>query len=371
MRRELLRPALALALVSAVGLIAVSLDAALSTLPKIEVIASGLDNPRGLTIGPDQAVYVAEAGRGGGGACLINGENRQVCYGPTGAITRIGHLLTTRVVKGLPSLAPAPGQPGEGGGASGVQDILFDRFGRGTATIGLGANPELRESLGPAGRRFARVIKFTLWGAVDYDQDLGTYEVTEDPGGDGPDSNPFGLAQWDGDLVVADAGGNDIVRIDNGGLSTLAVFPPKMVPFGPPGNLIPMQAVPTTVAAGPDGALYVGQLTGFPFPAGGASVFRIAPGGQPEEYATGFTNIIDIAFGRDGSLYVLQISANGLLTGNPAGKLTRVARNGTRTEIAAGALIAPGGLAIARDGSIYVSRFTNLAGAGDVVKIEP
>jgi hypothetical protein len=36
-----------------------------------------------------------------------------------------------------------------------------------------------------------------------------------------------------------------------------------------------MQAVPTSVAVAPDGAYYVGQLTGFPFPVGGARVFRV------------------------------------------------------------------------------------------------
>ena len=131
-----------------------------------------------------------------------------------------------------------------------------------------------------------------------------------------------------------------------------------------------MQAVPTTVRVGPDHALYFGQLTGFPFPPGGANVYRLAPGGMPEVFAAGFTNIIDIAFGRDGSLYVLQISAAGLLSGNPVGALIRVAPDGTRSTIAPGALISPGGIAIGHDGSIYVSRFATLPGAGDVVRIK-
>ncbi len=46
-----------------------------------------------------------------------------------------------------------------------------------------------------------------------------------------------------------------------------------------------------------------------------------------------------------------------------------MAADGTRSEIAAGALISPGGMALGRDGSIYVSRFATLPGAGDVVRI--
>ena len=165
----------------------------------------------------------------------------------------------------------------------------------------------------------------------------------------------------------------------NGTISTLAVFPNRMVeapPFLglPPGTQIPMDAVPTTVALGPDGDYYVGQLTGFPFPAGGANVYRVpAQGGVPEVYAGGFTAIIDVAFGRDGSLYVLEIAKNGLLAafeGNDwTGALIRVARNGTRTEIASGLLFAPGGVAVGSDGALYVTNNSIFSGSGQVLRI--
>lgn len=38
--------------------------------PAFTVIASGLDNPRGLAFGPEGGLYVAESGRGGPGPCL-------------------------------------------------------------------------------------------------------------------------------------------------------------------------------------------------------------------------------------------------------------------------------------------------------------
>jgi len=353
------------ALALAVGLTAAPLGAALSKRPSFEVIASGLDNPRGIAIGPDRAIYVAEAGRGGDGRCIVNGAGATVCFGRTGAITRIAGGQATRIVRNLPSVAAGPGAPAPGTQADGPHDILFDRSGRGIATIGLGADPRLRPSLGSRGRGLARLLRFSIGGEAALAEDLGTYEELNNPAGGTVDSNPFGIARL-GD--TADAGANDVLQVDNGTLSTWAVFDNRVVP-GPGGAPIPMQPVPTSVAEGPDGALYVGQLTGFPFPVGGANVYRVMPGGAPEVYASGFTNIIDIAFDREGALYVLEIAHNGLLSGNPVGALIRVAPGGERTELFPGALISPGGMAIARDGTIYVSRFATMPGVGDVVRI--
>ena len=51
--------------VMAVFLVPVSARAHAPALPKVTVVASGLNNPRGLAFGPDGALYVAEGGTGG------------------------------------------------------------------------------------------------------------------------------------------------------------------------------------------------------------------------------------------------------------------------------------------------------------------
>ena len=72
--------------------------------PERAVVMSGLDNPRGLAIGPEGAVYVAEAGRGGSGPCaVLNGPPGAACYGPTGAVSRLWEGRQKRVLTGLPS----------------------------------------------------------------------------------------------------------------------------------------------------------------------------------------------------------------------------------------------------------------------------
>jgi glucose/arabinose dehydrogenase len=99
--------------------------------------------------------------------------------------------------------------------------------------------------------------------------------------------------------------------------------------------------------------------------AASGKVYKIVPGHAPTVYATGFTNIIDVAFDRWGNLYVLEIA------GSSTGALIKVAPNGHRTEIAAGRLHTPGGLGIGYDGSIYVSVNSTSPTGGDLVKVSP
>jgi hypothetical protein len=64
-----------------------------------------------------------------------------------------------------------------------------------------------------------------------------------------------------------------------------------------------------------------------------------------------------------------QIAHNGLLSGDPTGALIRVERDGSRTTLAGEGLVAPGGMAVARHGVIYVSNNTTSAGGGEILRI--
>ena len=140
------------------------------------------------------------------------------------------------------------------------------------------------------------------------------------------DSNPVDVLVDHGRFVMADAGGNSIIRTNHRGrLEALSIFPnlPKPLPVRPE---IPVQAVPTGVVEGPDGFYYVSQLTGFPFPVGGAKVFRVDPRtGAYTVYASGFTNIMDLDFDDDGTLYVLEIDSDSILGRSPRAAVDGVA----------------------------------------------
>jgi hypothetical protein len=365
---------------AALATAALAAPVAMAGAPKTEVIASGLDNPRGLAVVHGDTVLVAEAGTGGDGPCIVAGEGPS-CLGQSGAVSAIWPkhrgrgYKQERIVTGLPSLAP---EGAAGGNATGPHDVALGKRGGLLVTIGLGASPpSRRDELGEGGALLGHLVNAKPFGRTRPVADLAAFEGENDPDqglpGTAPDSNPYGLLADDDGIFATDAGGNDVLKIGrHGDIRPIAVFPPQFVEFPPgSGGQVPMQFVPTAVTRGPDDALYVGQLTGFPFPVGGAKVWRLERGEEPQAVAEGFTNVLDIAFDRRGRLYVLEMFKNGLLGAeqDPAGRLVRVERDGSHTEIPVEGLIAPSSVAIGKDGSIYVSNKGTAAGGGEVLRI--
>jgi hypothetical protein len=344
------------------------------------VVASGLDNPRGLALARNGDIWVAEAGRGGAGPCQPGeGGGPPSCFGTSGAFTLIHEGVQKRVVTGLPSF----GDQGTGDSAIGPSDVIIAGSHL-KATIGGGGGAVERADLvktqgaDPAALLFDTMLKIDPWsGKFKVFADLAAYETANNPDKGQIDSDAYGLAERHGGFLVADAAGNDLLGVDfKRNISTLTVFPnvsgvPAPPPPNGPGGTIDMQAVPTTVAVRPhDPNVYVGQLTGFPFPPLAATVWSVAPNGARAPFATGFTNIIDIAFGKHGYLYVLEIADNGLLSGNPEGALIKVSPDGkTRTTVASTGLVNPTGVAIAHDGTVYVTNYGTSAGKGTVLSL--
>jgi hypothetical protein len=351
-----------------------------------DVIAEGLTAPRGIDVTEDGTVYVAEAGLGGDDCITIPGgegeEDFELCFGDSGSIVMVAGGEQSSAVSGLRSLDLG------GGESTGAQDVVAAEDGL-YIVMGLGADPAEREALGEIVGDLGWLLLADSEGTVSRALDVAAYESEANPdGGDpaegGVDSNPYSLVMDGADgWVVSDAGGNDLLHVDGAGvISTLAVFEDRMVdapPFLglPEGAQIPMQAVPTGVTMGPDGAYYVGELTGFPFVPGMARVWRVTAEGEAEVYAEGFTNIIDVAFDADGNLYVLEMLAGGLLNADPetpetlASRLVMVAPDGTQTTVIDSGLTFATGLAIGPDGSQYISNFGLMPGMGQVLMIAP
>ncbi|NJM07564.1 ScyD/ScyE family protein [Candidatus Gracilibacteria bacterium] len=353
--------------------------ASASQASDLQLVAVGLNNPRGLAFdGSEDRLLVAEAGSGGSAPCFAGPEG-ETCLGTSGAIARVevSSGSVVRLVTGLPSLGLAD-PPGFN--ATGPHDIARIGDDEYYVAIGLGGSPLVRASLGAGANLLGHVVRVRSGGTPQSLTDLTGFEAANDVDGAGVDSNPYALALRADRLFAVDAGANTLVAIDSAGRTQVAtmlpsrlVAAPSFIQPPPPEGQIPMQAVPNSAAVGPDGAIYIGELTGFPFPVGGANVYRIGANGEAELYASGFTNIIAIDFDRQGNLYVLEIAKDGLLAateGPPTGRLVRVDRGSkAQTVIASERLIAPAGLLVGQS-AIYISNFGVFPGQGQIVRIE-
>ena len=349
-----------------------------------EVIASGLNSPRGIDIGDDGTVYVTEAGVGGD-TCIAalagEGGPPELCFGESGQVTQISPSgIQTVALGSLTSLDLGDGE------AVGPQDVVAgdDLY----VMMGLGADPAERAAIGEPAGDLGWLISGPAGGETARIVDVAAYEGTANPDGGDPenggiDSNPYSIVMAsDGDWIASDAGANALLHFGSDGIiSTLAVFPERLVdapaPLGiPAGGQVPMQSVPTGAVEGPDGAIYVGELTGFPFVPGAARVWRVTQDGEASVYASGFTNIIDVAFDGAGNLYVLEMVAGGLLSADPtnpassAAQIVKVMPDGAQMDIDSNGLVFATGLAIGPDGTGYVSNFGVMPGMGQVVAIE-
>ncbi len=344
--------------------------------PSVAVIARHLDNPRGIALGAWGRIYVAAAGRGGS---AVGG------YGTSGKIVviRDGHKRT--LSGGLPSVISPEGE------VSGPVNVAV-RDGRVYGLIGGGPKA--------VNKRFGTLMRIGprhRWIVAD----IAGYQATDpdptdlDQPPDPTDSNPYGIAALRyGRVLVADAGGNDLLLVKpNGHVQTVARFPNQVIStsflppvFGvPPGLMFPAEAVPTSVAVGPDGYWYVGELKGFPFTPGTSRIWRVAPwarnvtcdptatSGPCTLFMDGFTSIVGLAWhGR--SLYVVEMVKSGVANFfggvDTVGALWKV-RNGVKTELVPGRLTLPGGVAVSWNGTIYVTNQSVSVGGGEVLRIRP
>ncbi|GAA6620435.1 ScyD/ScyE family protein [Scytonema sp. NUACC26] len=354
------------------------------------VVADGLDNVQGLGIGPDGSVYAVEAGKGGSGPCVPppSGQGDNLCYGATGAVTRVKDGKQERVLTGLPSISVSSGAQ-----AAGPRNILFDSTGKPYVVTGLGANPSFRNDiLGDIdlGKIIAPDFNTNTWTSVS---DIASYELANNPDGENVSSSPISFLLDGNNFVVVDSSANDLLSVgtDGSNLRAIAAIPKQTIvnPVFPPSNTpsvepseVPdssepppvvefsTQAVPTGIAKGPDGAYYISIFTGFPFPKEGAKIYKIGDDGQPTVYAEGFTQLRDLAFDTEGNLYALQYANEPSWTGNLNGSVIKVTPDGTRTTLISGnGVEGPSGLAIGSDGAVYIANRSGVPGKGQVLRV--
>ncbi|GAA6615425.1 ScyD/ScyE family protein [Scytonema sp. NUACC26] len=360
------------------------------------VVADRLNNVRGLNFSPDGSLYITESGVGGDGRCIPGPslEGLDSCVGATGAVTRVKDGKQERVLEGLPSVALRPsGSTGEG-----PQDIQFDVAGNPYLLIGYGGNPTINdfpESTPGWGQLYK--VNFQT-GSLTSIADFAKYELANNAdGGNVLDvsgeiaSNPYALAIKDNTAYVIDAAANNVltVGLDGSNLKSFAVLPKQKIsnpvfptpepgqvlpPEAPPSDRIPeeieIESVPTGASFGPDGALYISEYTGFPFPVGKARILRVTSDGKVTVFAEGFTQLSDLEFDARGNLYALQYSNVPQWSGAADASVIQIAPDGTRTTLLSGnGLESATALTVGPDGAVYVSNKGDRAGQGQVLRI--
>jgi len=345
----------------------------------VTVAASGLNAPRSLAW-RNGHLLVAEMGTPPP-ECLGTGFATR-CYGLTGTVADVSSGKPVRIAGGLPSAFNQQENIGPNGLAVGRNGHVY------TLQVG---SPEQVPSTLPEG--LAAVLRKQFGSVMDITD--GQRRVIANPGSvnwqwtkDHPDlndtaSNPYALTtKPGGGFYLVDAGANTLSSVDRKGHAKVLSWIPK-TPTG-------ADSVPTCVAVGRDGGVYVGAMTGHGSSATAANVYRYSPKtGKVTVWQSGFSAISGCGFGANGDFYVVQFDTTGFLpTGDPIGNVIQINhRDNSRTVLADGKLFAPTGFAAGPDGSIYVANKTSMwpgcddppacktsnvvgpAGDGEIVKI--
>jgi hypothetical protein len=332
----------------------------------VHVFATGLDNPRGLAFGPNGQLYVAEAGLGGTQSTVGLYDQLPAPLGPltggyTGHISRINPAGQRHIL--ADDLPSAQTTPETGNDVLGPAAIAF-----------IGGEMYVLIEAGPTNGlvgTFNGVFHVSPSGALEPLANLSAHNqaVFEGPPDDdhSPEGNPYSMAALGNSLYVTEANHGAVNRVDLDG-SVTRVW-----------NLVPTlgHITPTAITAGPDGNLYVGNISPFPYLDGTAKVFQLTPDGHVSVFADNLTAVLGLQFDTQGRLYVLETFTGNVPHPpflNPgSGRILRQTTGGGWETIVSG-LTNPTAMTFGPDQHLYVSHkghgFGVTAGKGEILEID-
>jgi plastocyanin len=340
-------------------LVAVASGATRAQDSAVSVVAAGLMNPRGFVWGGDGTLFVAEAGKGG----TTPGEPRTApplgpaTGGKTARVSWVANGCPATLADGLPSYVSATD---EVGGAADVAILEKKVYVLNTGGGAAHGNPDTPSGIYAVGgdEKVTPVADLGQWlrdnpvakvPPADYDPEGSFFDMAVAPDGKG--------------LLVVEANSQQLLEVTPDGAVTRVA------------DLSGDNQVPTSVAVGQDGSIYVGYLSGAPYPDGSAKVVRIGDGTAKTVWS-GLTTVTGLAVAKDGTLLALEMS-----TGNTkappflvehSGKIVRQTGPDSSADVATG-LNLPTHLDVGPDGAYYVASpaIGADAGTGYIVRIDP
>ena len=342
--------------------------------PSVTVVASGLNDPRGLEFGPDGHLYVAEAGTGGDVSTVGQCDQVGPPVGPavggnTGRVLEISPSSGIAVVAdGLPSTAA---QADIGGDRQGAADVTF--IGRHLLILVSGGgcshghpDPDANNGIFEIDRhRARRIADLSAW-LLAHPGAKGA-EVPRNPDYE-PDGTWFSMLFEQGRLYAVEPNHGLLVSVHPSD-GDITLVRDLFATFG--------DHTYTSLAID-RGDLYIGTLGQIAFLPGmfppvpdvnasfAAGIYKLSRNGDATQIADGLRAIVGIAFDAEHRLYALQspIFVPG------TGTLVRRTVTG-QWEVLLSGLTFPGGLTTGPDRALYLSEcaFHCQPGQGRVLRV--